>query len=588
MGQFSEALCLKTVYELLGQRFFVPAYQRGYRWEPSQVRALLDDFWDFIQRTAQADESGFYCLQPVVVVASPDGWQVVDGQQRLTTLYLILHYLEQEHLGCALAQHYALPLYSLQYETRPDSAWFLAHIHQAQVSNHIDLHFMQQAYREIQGWFATKAAAEKQSVLDLLLAQEAAPAQVKVIWYDLSAECAQHPDYAVEVFARLNIGKIPLTNAELIRALFLRRSPQSALSEAQRLQIALEWDAIEQRLQEPAFWYFISNNTQDYATRIEFIFDLMKEKKAKDSDELFTFYCFADDFAVEVASGQLVDVMWHWAQVKGYFLRFEEWFQDKELYHLVGFLVACDVKIGELIHCAKQKTKTGFKKALQARVRRQLGAGDLNALSYGADDKVIRKVLLLFSVQSALASQEVEMRFPFDRYKLGRWDIEHIRSQTDTPPSGEKRRAWLDSMAAYFASCDLLETEQQLAQEVQRQRALEPATFPFQELYDKVMQYFDQGAEGEWLHGLGNLALLDAATNRSYGNAPFLVKRARIIKNETEGVFMPVGTKNAFLKYYSRSATQVLRWTESDAKEYLAAMAELLTPYLAPAGAAHE
>ena len=38
---------LKSIAELDGYRFSVPSYQRGYRWGQREVRALLEDIWDF-------------------------------------------------------------------------------------------------------------------------------------------------------------------------------------------------------------------------------------------------------------------------------------------------------------------------------------------------------------------------------------------------------------------------------------------------------------------------------------------------------------------------------------------------------------
>ena len=85
-------LRLRPVADLLHERFFVPEYQRGYRWTPRQVRALLDDLDAFRRSVRTAD--GYYCLQPIVVREREDGsWEVVDGQQRLTTLRLIFVYL---------------------------------------------------------------------------------------------------------------------------------------------------------------------------------------------------------------------------------------------------------------------------------------------------------------------------------------------------------------------------------------------------------------------------------------------------------------------------------------------------------------
>jgi uncharacterized protein with ParB-like and HNH nuclease domain len=55
---------LKSIKELLGMNFFIPAYQRGYRWKETQVKQLLDDIWQFRENKTEGE---FYCLQPVVV-----------------------------------------------------------------------------------------------------------------------------------------------------------------------------------------------------------------------------------------------------------------------------------------------------------------------------------------------------------------------------------------------------------------------------------------------------------------------------------------------------------------------------------------
>jgi uncharacterized protein with ParB-like and HNH nuclease domain len=69
--------------------YWIPAYQRGYRWSPLQVTQLLDDVWEFIQVSEGGNRHQFYCLQPLVIKAVPDGvFEVVDGQQRLTTVFI--------------------------------------------------------------------------------------------------------------------------------------------------------------------------------------------------------------------------------------------------------------------------------------------------------------------------------------------------------------------------------------------------------------------------------------------------------------------------------------------------------------------
>jgi len=85
------ALSLKPVNDLLGEKFFIPAYQRGYRWTPRQVTDLLEDILTFQSESDGSKKETFYCLQPVVVMQRQEGdWELIDGQQRLTTLFLVL------------------------------------------------------------------------------------------------------------------------------------------------------------------------------------------------------------------------------------------------------------------------------------------------------------------------------------------------------------------------------------------------------------------------------------------------------------------------------------------------------------------
>ena len=72
-------ICLKPISALLADadgyptNYWIPAYQRGYRWSPLQVTQLLDDVWEFIQASEGGNRHQFYCLQPLVIKALPDG-----------------------------------------------------------------------------------------------------------------------------------------------------------------------------------------------------------------------------------------------------------------------------------------------------------------------------------------------------------------------------------------------------------------------------------------------------------------------------------------------------------------------------------
>jgi len=133
------------------------------------------------------------------------------------------------------------------------------------------------------------------------------------------------------------------------------------------------------------------------------------------------------------------------------------------------------------------------------------------------DRKNIRKLLLLFNIASLVCKSEKQYRFPFDIYKKEKWDIEHIHATAD-------------------------ETD-------------EPDD------------------------SLGNLTLLDAETNRSYKDSPFSEKRRIIIDRESKGLFVPLCTKNVFLKVYSNDIKDMYKWEDNDKKDYLSKMSETLQSF---------
>jgi uncharacterized protein with ParB-like and HNH nuclease domain len=127
---------LRSVRELMGMNYFIPAYQRGYRWTKSQVEDLLNDLLAFATKKNKTEKE-FYCLQPIVLrniqedVLSDDHrkssiqnatiYEVIDGQQRLTTILIILKYLQDKVLkGDTFESEYRFSLYKIIYETRPN------------------------------------------------------------------------------------------------------------------------------------------------------------------------------------------------------------------------------------------------------------------------------------------------------------------------------------------------------------------------------------------------------------------------------------------------------------------------------------
>ncbi|MGI0486402.1 DUF262 domain-containing protein [Pantanalinema rosaneae CENA516] len=78
--------------------FSIPLYQRPYAWEIEQAEALLDDLLDFLgDNNTSVGELSPYFLGSIVLIKSDDSTkaEVVDGQQRLTTLTILLSVLRE-------------------------------------------------------------------------------------------------------------------------------------------------------------------------------------------------------------------------------------------------------------------------------------------------------------------------------------------------------------------------------------------------------------------------------------------------------------------------------------------------------------
>ena len=193
-------LDIKLVGDIEGN-FYVPSYQRGYRWGKAEVERLLDDIYS-------TEGKRNYCFQPVVVRKNGDKYELIDGQQRLTTIYLIYRFINEESFGFIDE-----PRFTLSYTTREKSEDFLKSIDESRKEENIDFWFFCSAYESIKAWFSKK---DRKSTLTNM--NKYFDEIVKIIWYEVG-----ETEDAIGLFTRLNIGKIPLTNAELVKAVFLSK-----------------------------------------------------------------------------------------------------------------------------------------------------------------------------------------------------------------------------------------------------------------------------------------------------------------------------------------------------------------------------
>lgn len=597
---------LKSVGELLGMSFNIPNYQRGYRWTKQQVEDLLNDIWEFHKKEKSNTE--FYCLQPLVVKKRLENeqeilnnikeakdingvknildslkgsWDVIDGQQRLTTIFIILSVLDEKEK------------YTLEYETRSGSQDFLNNINKQKSNDNIDFFHIYQAKVVATNWFKGNKKAIKDTLLD----------RVKFIWYET---IEKDP---IKVFTRLNIGKIPLTNSELIKALLLNSSNFKSENpnhlRLKQQEIASEWDSIEYTLQNDEFWLFLHPINYDKPTRIDFIFDLIVEKISLGlkeykniigTDNYKTFRYF-NIFLSEKSEEKITQC---WSEIKKYFQTFQEWFNDLEMYHYVGFLIDQGKNLKYLYDKwkgNKQKFIEELKNEIKEKINTINSEKEIDKIlntTYDIDgnkDKTKCKPILLFHNIHTIIKQNSKLenddkyglkvfyKFPFHLYKKEKWDVEHINSNTENNLEDEKdQKEWLK----YSLLAPEIYQNYQLKKDINGFLD-NNNNKTFSELLDEIKKII---GKNDWndaeKNKIWNFVLLDAGTNRGYGNAIFPTKRRTIIEKEAgrklnkdgdgfeDGAiaFIPPVTKNVFLKYYTKNINSLTMWTQQDAGDY--------------------
>ena len=547
----------KLVSDIKGT-FYVPSYQRGYRWGEDEVLRLLNDVYQNGKKN--------YCLQPVVVRNSGETYELIDGQQRLTTLYLIYRYMKDVN------PFFDDPAFSLIYETRDNSEAFLQSIDLSRRDENIDFWFIANAYETIKKWF------EEDKQIRVLHIYEYFKEDVKIIWY----EVGENED-AIALFTRLNIGKIPLTSAELVKAMFLSSDYKNKSSREKQEEISLQWDNMEKELHDDALWYFLTNRTSKrYQTRIDLILDLISEKPVDNREKYYTF------FKID-ALGKTMSLDDLWRKIQQTFLILKDWFENHELYHKIGYLIASEkLTLQEIFKISEGKTKQGFRSELDFYIRDSIAiSGNYADLSYekALDYKRISTLLLLFNVESVRLNGEHTQWFPFDKFKFDKkgkvaWSLEHIHAQqSEGMRTQEMWKEWLQLHIPSVKSIGgdpVLVDAMQAAIDTQKLERTE-----FDDLQQKVVELLSVQGNTEYLHSIGNMALLRSDDNAALNNSTFDVKRNIIVEMDKEGQYIPFCTRMVFLKYYTPSEDNQLHfWGQADRLAYVNAMNKVLAPYL--------
>lgn len=466
--------------------------------------------------------------------------------------------------------------YQLRYQTRHKSQTFLADIlnrTEEEAKENIDYYHMMQVRNFILRWKQNKGEEYIKNFTEVLVNK------VKFIWYDTDT---QDP---IEVFTRLNIDKIPLTSAELIKAILLNRTNFQSIENYERVRmlqqnVASQWNEIEAMLQNDEFWLFFHDDDDDNTTetRIDYIFDLMCSQRllgepVEDigTDQSHVFRYFYGYFHTNKYSEATFRQVWR--KVTNIYNTLYEWFTNIELYHYIGYLMArpkeSTRRRGK--HTAQQTllfkyltewnkpntTVNAFKQYLIGEINNALNdCADLGKVYEvkGCPKTQCRPLLLLHNIESVIQQnmvvdekyrQSVFTKFPFNLYKKEKWDIEHIDSNTSNDLTDyDEQKEWL--LSTYIiandkqrkAIKDFCITMQDNDNETERKRV-------FDKLSQEILPDVNDGdyLSEEEKNQVWNFTLLDENTNRGYGNAIFSAKRRSIIGKE-QGVYYPIPTFN--------------------------------------------
>lgn len=646
-----------AIGELLDGRYlYIPSYQRGYRWTEKQVGDLLRDLLcfanDFANEGKEKKQEQFYCLQPVIARPITDEkklksifeteyndsimehgvWEIIDGQQRLTTIFLLYKYLLDQKGWDAETlkeEEDGKELYHICYATREGSSKYLEELsmktfrdsNEDDIVENVDFFHMANAFKYIGEWIKTEGKNInvryqlggsldniRTSFFKLLNGMsDTKGGSVQVLWYEI-AETKEKNN--IKEFQKINTGKIRLTDAELIKGLFLlKKNFTSGDKYIKQSELALEWEFIENTLHANNFWYFLQKKSIDMPNRIDLLFNLIYKKniikevpedewdnKIKEIDELLSdtrqseiFRFYYNRFEGKMGEELQHEVASAWNEVMELFRTLDDWFCSPATYNFIGLLSQCGEDLCRLVlhfeYMPETSYRVDFENYLKQRISHHLRGAKIDKerkaiLNTYKEHDTIYKLLLTLNIHllneqnQKLESESDVYKFPFDVLSTQNWDIEHVDSfHTNNLKRDKDKEDWIktamDDRLGY-----LKDEEKGLILQKLEENALDDAI----NLLKKNAQEVE--ADEEIKNTIGNLTLLDAATNRSYGNSLFCTKRRIIIERIKQGVFVPVATQYIFAKFFDPKGTNRSLWTRDDMEAYHKYIYDVLITYI--------
>jgi hypothetical protein len=601
-GIFTDCL-----YDHHASQYLIAAYQRGYKWNSGegndtqgQVDKLLADLWRAYETPRQGGAISDYYLQFLTLkpVRQPTGetvLEVIDGQQRLTTLSLFFAVLRysldtKERIAFSFIEHVASSAGAtpgkLVYAVRDrflDEFVYQGNVHKLVTASswdaflktattaidydQQDIYYLYKAARKIYAFFTEEQRRAKLAAFGAFVAD----------YGRLIANIIAEEVTSEDVFSDLNSNRVPLTDIELVKGLLLTRASRtdsSSFQQVQELRSAQgrQWDEIARWLQQPgvrvlyglnkesALWQLLRLVALRMAAPFPTVQAMVPPRSAVGNGfPLYEFFESLLSFGVQAPSAadcfqqlQLLSGLLH------------DWYDTPTIHNQLGVLQASKTyaKKKEVLECitAEEQLLAGGPRAF---LRQEISTfscleDDLATLAYDAGADKAFDLLLLLNVFPEKASNkhtsQVMDNYPFDfaRFNAESWSLEHIYPQH---PTWEGEQVPAEVQASLRAIADMNDTQPQI---------LEDGLSP--EQAKELRQYVH--ADNQLLHSLGNLALLTSGDNSSVSNAPFHEKRQRLMQRVRRGSFIAPHTFSVFSKLILPQSLSQFGWTKADIREH--------------------
>lgn len=575
--------------------FNVPEYQRGYKWNADNVQTLLNDLKVF--EDSKPTKEQFYCLQNITIVPDKQnvGYNVVDGQQRLTTIYILLSYLRKNNK----IDDFNFSPDCLRYSVREETEKVLKDkistglIWDAPINpncaTHKDEWYILDVAYGIKEWFEGENAQ--------ILSADTIVNKLQLIVNQMES------GNETSIFAGLNGGKVDLDGADLVRAELITRAAREKYGVIDpqkvgefRAHIGLKLDDISRWWGESYHQVFYNQMLPDIKTGDEFKNDtpintLYKlyylAYKNKEEDFGFRFFEHGRDFNKKQGDDhwELYDTLIQMHTI------LKSWYEDPAIYHWLGYLFfnfkgRKEANFTDIwTHWITiTEDRDAFVRYIQSLIRTVIITPDPDESIESAHERLIDniknlqfdwyhdylldKILVLTEI---LWLEENQFKNWLSPEFLRQHDEqrEHIRSCHPNPKEGSKlndAQQWQEFIKVSYDQPEDLELQRSLLDLIE--------SFKTDSYSEEQIGLINQKMNEYAQNSIGNLVLLHKHVNMSYGNAMYKDKVQRIIKEymTTDWYIRPY-TLNVFLKKINDDDI-TWRWSKVNIEENANEVAE--------------